>query len=175
MIDMDPDKTVFPNAWLAGSRRANSIWKFLVYEDIGTLSITPNGIWFRGRKGHSLSAAWSDIDNVEMRKQNAAWALQACLVGIACLITLLNGLTGEGPFLHYVLVALGIAAFFGVFGRSMADRYKVPWIVVTYRDHRSEHHEAWLADGSRVGWGAMDGGTQKIQAAIAARRSASSA
>jgi hypothetical protein len=135
------DNQQFSTVWIAGQDRATSIWKYLVYDDKGNLSVTPASVIFKGAF-QSQEIPLSTVRKIEIRKQAWAWALSACFVGLACVFCILDGLT-TGQMSGALFSVLVLVGFFVLMGKSVADSYSVPWVVLTYSD-KGHSHELWI-------------------------------
>ncbi len=139
--------------WYADKTRADSKWKYLVYDAKGSLSADALQLRFSGSE-FELSIKWFDVTGFGIRKQTFASSLSASFVGIASFFGFLTGAMND---LHPVVAAIAGAMFYPILylisRDAIAKKLTKPWTVVTYRA-ATQDFEAWFADGARMGLGA---------------------
>ena len=151
----------FRAVWYAGKDRIESVTKFIVFDDRGTLSVAPGRLRYAGRK-HKFDIA--DVLDVSMVKQRVNWVTYVFTVGIASVYLLLQGYSPIAVVL-IMAVAVGLGVLIGA---------NTKWVRVTWRGAGGTH-EAYFADGALLGWGGLLGGTTRLFNAIALRLRAKSA
>lgn len=150
--------------WYASEQRARSATKFIVYDDIGTLSLGNNRIEFAGPR---IDLAIATISNVMLRHQRWNWVAYL-LVNLAVSPFYL--------FWYVVVLWFGGRWEYVVFGAvvlnaiGVAIGYSVTWVVVDGEDQTRRPVRAWFADGARRGWRGIFGGTKQLYEQVVAMR-----
>jgi hypothetical protein len=147
--------------WYASKDKIESVTKFIVFDDRGTLAVAPGRLRYAGRK-HAFDIA--DILEVGMVKQRVNWVTYVVTVSIASVYLLFQGFSPIATALIMAL-AVGLGALIGA---------NTKWVRVSYRGGDGTE-EAFFADGSLLGWGGLFGGTTRLFNAIAPRLRAKSA
>lgn len=142
--------------WYAGKDKIESVTKFIVFDDRGTLNLARGRLRYAGRK-HTLDIA--DVVDVNMVKQRVNWVTYVITVGIVSIYLLFQGFSPLAVVL-IMAVAVGLGVLIGA---------NTKWMRVTWRGARGETREAYFADGSLLGWGGLFGGTTRLFDAIAPR------
>ncbi len=144
----------FRAVWYAGRDKVESVTKFIVFDDRGTLTVAPGRLRYLGRK-NSLDIA--DVLDVSTVKQRVNWVTYVITVSIASVYLLFQGFSPTAIAL-IMAVAVGLGALIGA---------NTKWVRVTWRHGGGK--EAYFADGSLLGWGGLFGGTTRLFNAIAPR------
>lgn len=146
-------RRLFDSAWYATPRRFNGIVKLMAYDDRGSLSTSPDGIRFVGRKA---DVSVRKVVAVSLVRQQIPWPGYAVvnLVLVALLVVIHQSTTFD---LAYV-VALNIV------GLSIAASTK--WVKVDFEEEPNSRQSVYFADGSMRGWGGIFGGTKDLYRAI---------
>jgi hypothetical protein len=151
------DAITFSTAWYADQRRAESLTKFIVYDDKGTLEIIDAGITFSG-VSERLDIPASAIESVRLDSMRFNWLMSGGLIVVAGSLQLLvNGIVVGGV----TMVGLIIMTYF--FATNMK------FAVVRYRGKDGSDRQAYFADATNFGWSGISGGTAAICDAIAGR------
>jgi hypothetical protein len=145
----------FRAVWYAGRDKIESVTKFIVFDDRGTLKLDPGALRYAGRK---QTLEMRDIVDVSMVKQRVNWVTYVITVSIASVYLLFQGFSPIAIAL-IMAVAVGLGALIGA---------NTKWVRVTWR-HGDGTKEAYFADGSLLGWGGLFGGTTRLFNAIAPR------
>jgi hypothetical protein len=161
---------LFPNVWYATPARAASLTKLVVFDDSGSLEVSPQESFFSGRRGRiDLGSA----SVVSLTRQRLPWVIYA-LINAALVPPLLlfpwfllgsrlDFTSGFGLVVVVGLVAVMIASN----AIGMLVGINTPWVLVEYEDKDGQFQQAYLADASGFGWGGIFGGTKRIYQAIA--------
>jgi hypothetical protein len=147
----------FSRIWYATPGRARSRTKWLVYDDVGTLSVEGAQISF---EGNSIRLDRQIVESAVLTRQrvNVVTYLLVCLVA----------------FLPYALIAYGvhlvfhvpvIIVFIGCYSVvpiGLGIGLSTKWIRVTFSSEQGEPGEAYFADGGSQGWRGIFGGTRRV-------------
>lgn len=140
----------FPKVWYASAKRIGSIWKFLVFDDIGSLNICDSILEFKGRKNNIQI---NNIRSVSIVKQKINW-------GVYLIVNILAIFYIYLFFLKLILGALIVLLLANIEGLLIGSNTK--WILVEYLDQSNKPKKAYFADGSMFGWSGIFGGTKEI-------------
>ena len=145
----------FRPVWYAGKDKIESVTKFIVFDDRGTLTVAPGRMRYAGRK-NSLDI--TDVLDLSLVKQRVNWVTYVITVSIASVYLLFQGFSPIAVVL-IMAVAVGLGVLIGA---------NTKWVRVAYRAGAGTK-EAYFADGSLLGWGGLLGGTTRLFNAIAPR------
>lgn len=143
--------------WYASDRRARSVHKVFVYDDIGSLTVHPNKIEFQGAE---TRLTISTVDRLDRARQSWNWAMyllaNLAMSPVYALWWYVTAwlLIAPGKYVVFAVVALNLVGI--TIGRS------VTWIVVTGRDDDGQPVRAWFASGENQGWAGVFGATKRL-------------
>jgi hypothetical protein len=143
---------LFGSVWCATPEKFNGMVKYIVYDDRGSLSIAPDEVHFAGRK---MNLSVRKVVAVSLARQQVPWPLYA-IVNLVFL-ALLVAERWDGLSAGFLIAG-------DIFGLSIALTTK--WVRVDYQDESSTRRSVYFADGSRLGWGGILGGTKDLYGAI---------
>lgn len=143
--------------WYASDQRARSPYKVLVYDDIGSLSVHPSVVEFRGQ---TTRLSISPVDRLERRRQSWNWLMY--LLGNLAMSPIYAlwwyvatwFVAAPGKYVIASVLALNLIAW--ALGRS------VTWIVATGTDDTGQRAQMWFAAGRNQGWAGMFGATERM-------------
>lgn len=159
---------LFPNVWYATPDRAASLTKLVVFDDSGSLEVSPQGSIFSGKRG-MLDLG---IRTVSLSRQRLPWVTygltNAMLVPVLLLFVwfLLSSrfdLTGD---LYFTAVAVIIVVMAAANVLGLLVGISTPWVLVEYKDKHGQARRAYFADASGFGWGGIFGGTKRMYQAL---------
>jgi hypothetical protein len=128
--------------------------KFIAMDDRGSFAMSSDGIQFVGRK---LNLTVTRIVAVSLTRQRIPWPSYALLT--------LVGVPVFAVFFSLPLAAAAALVIAGdLFGLWVAVSTK--WVRVDYKDESDGPQSAYFADGSKLGWGGIFGGTKVLYQAI---------
>lgn len=140
-----------PKVWYASEKRINSITKFLVFDDSGTLEISNKTIEFRGPK-NTINIDKNNIKNISLVKQKINWVTYV-ISNIALLIYIKSrGVELNATVLVYFII-------FNIFGFLVGMNTK--WLEITYTENGADK-KVYFASAGMLGWSGIFGGTKKI-------------
>jgi hypothetical protein len=162
----------FASIWYATPERIESMTKFVVFSDRGSLDVFPDRIEYKGKES---AVSMRSVTAVSLTGQQIPWVTYAIVnvpvVGcLAAVMVMMAGLfdavwdeinAGMRVALIAAMVAtiiIMIAAF--LFGLLIAASTK--WVAVEYQDESNQSQKAYFADGSLLGWGGIFGGTRGL-------------
>jgi hypothetical protein len=136
--------------------------KLIVFSDRGSLDVWADEISYRGRK---FRFAMPKIFGVSIIRQQIPWVSYAianvaalpCFV-VAYFIGMFTGDLFIGVLAAVLMGALIIGS--NLLGLLIARSTK--WIFVEFQDESNQFRDAYLADGSLLGWGGLLGGTKRL-------------
>jgi len=140
------------NVWLSESDRFNKIFKSVVYDQFGTITIHSKEIMFEGNKSTKVLRAPFSIKLVYTRFPLFNFILA---IGITMGYCIFRHKSPE--FTGIVLVA--DLAVFSIL------RLQQKWILLEYKG-KSKTEQVYLSDGSIRGWKGLFGGTKKLYSTI---------
>jgi hypothetical protein len=160
---------LFPNVWYATPDRAASLTKLVVFDDSGSLEVSPQGCTFSGKRG-ILDLGTSTGSLARQRLPWVTYALMnAVLVPVLLLcVWFLLGATldlASGWFLVVIAAVIVVMAAANVLGLLVG--ISTPWVLVEYKDKYGKARQAYFADASGIGWGGIFGGTKRMYQALA--------
>jgi hypothetical protein len=143
--------------WYASDRRARSPYKILVYDDIGSLSVRPHVVEFRGQ---TTRLSISPVNRLERARQSWNWVMY--LVGNLAMSPVYAFwwyvatwfVAAPGKYVIFSVLALNLIAW--ALGRS------VTWIVATGSGNTGQLAQVWFAAGANQGWAGMFGATARM-------------
>lgn len=143
--------------WYASDRRARSVHKVVVYDDIGSLIVRPNVIEFRGAQARLTI---SPVERLDRARQSWNWVVYllanlAMSPVYALWWYLIAWFAGEpGKYVVFSVVALNLL--------GLAIGQSVTWIIATGRDGAGQPVRVWFASGENRGWAGIFGATRRL-------------
>jgi hypothetical protein len=154
-------KTSFPEVWYASEKKANRPFKLIVYDDKGSMDITNRVIHFKGKfKGYNndILIKKRNINKVKMSPQRINWIIYL----IINIILMTYFFCFFNNFI-IIIINIIILAIMDGFGLWVAKSTK--WVVIEYLENNTMK-QVWFANGSKLGWSGIFGGTKKIYESI---------
>jgi hypothetical protein len=146
----------FESVWYATPEKVQSMTKFIVFSDRGTLDVLPGGLQYHGKK---VSLSMPKVVAVALTRQQIPW-LTYVIVNIAMVVYF--AVTYANRLNLGVLVGILVGA--NLFGILIGASTK--WVMVEYQDEANQQRKAYFADGSLLGWGGILGGTAGLYHAL---------
>jgi hypothetical protein len=161
---------LFPSVWYATPDRAGSLTKLVVFDDAGSLEVSPRGSAFSGRNGR---IDLGGISSVSLSRQRLPWVTYALvnavtLPALALPVGVLLGMRPDlagGWWLALVASLVGLMVAANALGVLVGISTR--WVVVDYTDEYGQVWRAYFADASGLGWGGIFGGTRRVYRALA--------
>jgi hypothetical protein len=160
---------LFPNVWYATPERAASLTKLVVFDDSGSLEVSPQECTFSGKR----EILDLDTCTVSLARQRLPWVTYALMNALLVPVLLLYvwSLLSAGLDLTSGWSLVGVAAVLGVMaaanGLGLLVGISTPWVLVEYKDEHGQVRRAYFADASGFGWGGIFGGTKRMYQALA--------
>lgn len=154
----------FNNVWYATPRRARSRTKWLVYDDVGTLTVEGAQFSFDGNNFRLIRQI---VESAVLTRQH----IDIVTYLIVCVAAALpNALIAYGAHLIFnVPVMIVFMACYSVVPISLGIGLSTKWIRVRFSSEQGEPGEAYFADGGSQGWRGMLGGTRRMFSEIQLR------
>ena len=146
----------FASIWYATPEKVESMIKLVVFNDRGSLDVSPDQLQYRGKK---FTVSTGKVVSVSLTSQRIPWVTYA-LVNVA--VVAYFAVTYSGVLNPGVIAAILVAA--NLLGLLIGASTK--WVVVEYQDESNQTRKAYFADGSGLGWGGILGGTTALYQAI---------
>lgn len=139
--------------WYATEEKFNSLTKWIVFSDRGSLEFDSKGLFF---KGHIIELSVTRIQHVTISQQPFPWLYYVILAPLGLLI-----MGGRAGFrLEEFTFSLGLLVVVFLFVLLVSRNSK--WILVEYYDDDDRFRRAYFAEGSLLGWGGILGETQRL-------------
>jgi len=147
----------FSPVWYASPRRARSRTKWLVYDDVGTLSVEGAQFSF---EGNSTRLDRQIVESAVLTRQrvNIVSYLLVCLAALLPYSLIAYG----AHLLFHVRVIVVLSACYSVVPIGLSIGLSTKWIRVTFSSEQGEPGEAYFADGGSQGWRGILGGTRRV-------------
>jgi hypothetical protein len=131
-------KLIIDKVWFATDQRAKSLWKMIVYDDIGPLHLEQGILDFQGRK---FDFDMDDIRSVTVTPLRVAWGIMIPTILLSAVLiwcvplpcygfaltggmaTRVIGLTGAG------LIIAGLYVFIGL---RLLSAWSIPWVRIEH-------------------------------------------
>jgi hypothetical protein len=160
---------LFPNVWYATQDRAASLTKLVVFDDSGSLEVSPQGYTFSGKRG-ILDLGTSSVSLACQRPPWVTYVLMnAVLVPVLllCVGSLLSARLDLTSGWGLVVIAAIITVMAAANGLGLLVGICTPWMLVEYKDKHGQVRRAYFANASGFGWGGIFGGTKRMYQALA--------
>jgi hypothetical protein len=145
----------FSSVWYATPERVASPTKFVVFDDKGTLQLSPDtGITFQGRKG-AICIPAAELKKVELVRQTVNWFVYV-VIDAAMIYVLYQ----QGWGLTAIVALVAVSNVFGLLIGMNTRWVKVEW------ETEDEVHAAYFAHAGAMGWSGVGGGTGKMYEAM---------
>lgn len=139
-----------PKVWYASEKRINSITKFLVFDDSGTLEISDKTIEFKGPI-YKIKINKSQVKDISLVRQKINWVIY-----VAVNIIGLFYIQSIGESLDMVIIYLIIGNILG-----LMVGLNTKWVAITYGEDGTDK-KVHFANADMAGWSGILGGTKKI-------------
>jgi hypothetical protein len=147
----------FDNIWYATEKRARSATKLIVYDDIGTLIIKGNGLLFAGSKTDQI---FEEIHDISLSRQSLNWITYLVAIVVFTPINWVCYLIFNALF--DISVQSFAAVILSIIACGILAGLSTKWIIIEHRSINGELTRSYFADGSKIGWGGIFGGTRKL-------------
>jgi hypothetical protein len=147
----------FAQIWYATPGRARSRSKWLVYDDVGTLSIDGTQFSFQG---NSTRLERQILESAVLTRQrvNIVTYLLVCLVAFLPYALIAYGV----HLIFHVPVIIVLVACYSVVPIGLGIGLSTKWIRIRFSSEQGEPGEAYFADGGSQGWRGIFGGTRRV-------------
>lgn len=146
----------FASVWYATPEKIESMTKFLVFNDRGSLDVLPDEIQYRGKK---VTVSMRKVIAVSLTSQRIPWVTYA-IMNVA--VIAYHAVMYSDKLNLGVMAGILVAA--NLLGLVICASTK--WVMVEYQDESNQSQKAFFADGSTLGWGGILGGTTGLYRAI---------
>lgn len=155
----------FPNVWYATQEKMDSLTKFVVFSDRGSLKFTSGELRYRGLQ---VDFSIENILSVSLCRQRVPWvgylitniATFAVLGSVSLIVysCMLN------PKLLYILLAIIPFVALVILGNlaGILVGMSTKWIQIEFEEEPGHVERVYFADGSMFGWQGVFGGTARL-------------
>jgi len=141
--------------WLASNKRARSIFKFIVYDEQGTLILSNFRLEYKG-----ASLVSGRIVSSEFAYQAINWPLHLAAWALFLLLRLDD--SGHLPSIQKLLL------YFGIYLVIVSFIFSLRWVKVVVGLKDGTQREIYVCDGRFFGWGALLGRNRSLYSRIKA-------
>lgn len=145
----------FPEAWYASEEKIKTPFKFIVFDDRGSLMISESSLEFNGEK-HDIQIDKSNIRDIAISRQNINWVIYLIFDILTIVFIIVFSLLTGINIIVLIMLLLVLNGFGLLVGLS------TKWIHIEYISQNNTLERAYFADGSMYGWAGLLGGTKKM-------------
>ncbi len=135
---------LIPNIWYATHKRANSMWKIFVIDDIGSLVISEGNITFQGKK---YMITINKPFSTKLESQQVPWIVIFFLNLLFITLYLITHQFLELPNTILFLITIIIANILGIMSTK-----KQQWIAVEGKDESNRENIGYFTDKTSMEW-----------------------
>ena len=147
----------FPTVWYATPKKFESMTKLVVFSDQGALEVSPEQVYYRGKKA---VLSLRKTVGVSFSRQRIPWVTYA-VINIAAVAYFADTIS-DLLFLSGIIAILVVGTLLVGFLVGASTK----WVAVEYEDESHQHRMAYFADASSLGWGGILGGTAALYHAM---------
>lgn len=157
------------NVWYASERRAKSVTKLLVYDEIGRLECA-EGVFDFVSAG--LHISMDRIESIDVVRQRPNYVIY--LIGLAVLAPITYGIAWLSPLQYEQLLGISlevlVAIMFLILSLlGMLVGLSTKWVRIRHLSEDGEVVHSYFADGNKRGWSGIFGGTSELYLAVTQR------
>jgi len=166
----------FASVWYATPERIESMAKFVVFSDRGSLDVFPDRIEYQGKE---FAVSMRSVNAVSLTGQRIPWVTYAIVnvPSVGCFVAVMAVMAGPAAVvwdefnagMRVALVAALMATIIIIIAANLLGLLiaaSTKWVAVEYQDESNRWQKAYFADGSLLGWGGILGGTSGLYRAI---------